>query len=215
MKPMRPVRAWLCLSLLALGGCSILSTGSREPVTIYSPDVRVTADPAWPQVAWQLTIVKPTASRLVDSPRINVRPVPAELQVYQGASWAQPATDMVEGTVLRAFEDSGRVAGVGRTSDGIRADYRLVLDLRRFESDYAGRPVPSATIELNAKLLHSTDQRVVGSRTFLVAQPATATDIASVAAAFELALQQSTQQLVGWTLQTGQPDALSTGAARR
>lgn len=207
MKPMRPVRAWLCLSLLALGGCSVLSTGSREPVTIFSPDVRVAPDANWPAVSWQLAIVKPTASRLVDSPRINVRPTPGELQVYQGATWAQPATDIVEGTVLRAFEDSGKIPGVGRTSDGIRADYRLVLDLRRFESDYAGQAVPSATVELNAKLLHSTDQRVVGSRTFLVARPAGTTDVAAVTQAFQQALQQATGELVGWTLQTGQQDA--------
>ncbi len=211
----RLLHACLCLSLVALGGCSILSTGSREPATIYSPDVRVTPDPAWPQVAWQLTIVKPSASRLVDSPRINVRPVPGELQVYQGASWAQPATDMVEGAVLRAFEDSQRIGGVGRSSDGIRADYRLVLDLRRFESDYAGQPLPSATVELNAKLLHSSDQRVVGSRTFLVATPAGATDVGSVAAAFEVSLRQVTHDLVGWTLQTGQQDAVSAADLRR
>jgi len=214
MKPMRSIFPGLCLSLLLLGGCSILSTGSRDPVTIFSPDVHVQADPAWPQVAWQLTIAKPTASRLVDSPRINVRPTPGELQVYQGASWAQPATDIVEGTVLRAFEDSGRINGVGRSSDGIRADYRLVLDLRRFEADYAGQPVPSATIELNAKLLHNVDQRVVASRTFLVARPAAATDVATVAGTFEQALQQATHDLVGWTLQAGQQDAANAGTRR-
>lgn len=207
----RPATVWLCLCLsaVALGGCSILSSGTREPATIFAPDVRVAPDPAWPQVTWQLTIVKPSASRLVDSPRINVRPTPPELQVYKGASWAQPATDMVEGTVVRAFEDSGRITGVGRASDGIRADYRLVLDLRRFESDYAGQALPSATIELSAKLLHSSDQRVVASRTFLVAKPASTTDVTAVAAAFEQALQQASHDLVGWTLQTGQQDALS------
>ena len=215
----RLVQACMCLclslSMVALGGCSLLSGSSRDPVTIYSPDVRVTPDPGWPQVAWQLTIVKPNASRLVDSPRINVRPVPGELQVYHGASWAQPATDMVESAVVRAFEDSQRIGGVGRSSDGIRADYRLVLDLRRFESDYAGQPLPSATVELNAKLLHSSDQHVVGSRTFLVATPASATDVGSVAAAFEVSLRQATHDLVGWTLLTGQQDAVSAGNVRR
>jgi len=211
----RLLLACLSLSLVALGGCSILSSGSRHPVTIYSPDVRVTPDAGWPQVAWQLTVVKPNASRLVDSPRINVRPVPGELQVYQGASWAQPATDMVENAVVRAFEDSQRISGVGRSSDGIRADYRLVLDLRRFESDYAGQAVPSATVELSAKLLHSADQRVVGARTFLVATPAGATDVASVAAAFEVSLRQVTHDLVGWTLLAGQQDAVSAGNVRR
>jgi len=215
MKPMRSISPWLLLPLLLLGGCSILSTGSREPVTIFAPDVHVQPDPSWPRVDWQLTLAKPNAARLVDSPRINVRPTPGELQVYQGASWAQPATDMLEGTVLRAFEDSGRIAGVGRSSDGIRADYRLLLDLRRFESDYAGQALPSATIEISARLLHNMDQRVVASRTFLVARPAAATDVASVAAAFEQAMQQATHDLVGWTLVSGQQDAAASNATRR
>ncbi|HEY0334257.1 MAG TPA: ABC-type transport auxiliary lipoprotein family protein [Stenotrophomonas sp.] len=217
MKSMRPLLPWLCLaSMLALTACSsLLGGGSRDPVTIYSPNVHVTPDAAWPHVTWQLTIVKPTASRLVDSPRINVRPVPGELQVYQGATWAQPATDIIEGTLLRAFEDSGRIEGVGRSSDGIRADYRLVTDLRRFESDYAGQALPSATIEINAKVLHSNDQRVVASRTFLVARPASATDVATVAATFEQALQQVAGEIVGWTLATGQRDTAQLGLPPR
>ena len=41
------------------------------------------------------------------------------------------------------------------------------MDLRRYEADYAGNAVPSATIELTTKLMHTTDQRIVASRTFL------------------------------------------------
>jgi len=216
MKPMSSLLSGLCLcSMLALSGCSLLGGGSRDPVTIYAPTVQVTPEASWPQVDWQLTIVKPTASRLVDSPRINVRPVPGELQVYQGATWAQPATDIVEGTLLRAFEDSGKIAGVGRSSDGIRADYRLVTDLRRFESDYAGQALPSATIELNAKLLHSNDQRVVASRTFRIVQPAGATDVGTVAGAFNPALEQAAREVVGWTLAAGQQDAARSGHPMR
>lgn len=217
MKPMRSFLTGLCAcSLLALAGCSsLLGGGSRDPVTIYSPDVHIQPQAAWPQVEWQLAIVKPTAARLVDSPRINVRPTPGELQVYRGATWAQPATDIVEGTLLRAFEDSGKIGGVGRTSDGIRADYRLVTDLRRFESDYAGQALPSATIELNAKLLHSNDQRVVASRTFVIAKPASATDVGAVTAAFEQALQQMAGDVVGWTLAAGQQDAARLGQTAR
>ncbi|MEE7547327.1 ABC transporter, partial [Xanthomonas sp. Kuri4-1] len=204
MKPMRMIRPWLCLSLLALAGCSVLTGGGKDPVTIYSPTVRVAPDPAWPQVGWQLSIVKPSAAAVVDSPRINVRPSPGELEVYRGVSWAQPATDLLEDTVVRAFEDSGKIGGVARLSTGIRSDYKLALDLRRFEADYAGQSVPAATIEVNAKLLHSTDQRVVASRTFLVARPATGTETAAVAGAFEQALARFTTDLVGWTLRAGQ-----------
>ncbi|SOU05984.1 ABC-type transport auxiliary lipoprotein family protein [Xanthomonas arboricola] len=209
MTAMRLLRPMLCVSLLALGGCSVLTGGDKKPATIYAPNVRIAPNPSWPQVSWQLSVSKPSAARVIDSPRINVRPTPGELQVYHGAGWAQPATDMLEDSVVRAFEDSGKIAAVARISTGIRSDYKLAIDLRRFESDYAGQSLPSATIELNAKLLHAADQRVVASRTFLVARPSSGTDTAAVAAAFEQAMTQVTTELVGWTLVTGQQDSQS------
>lgn len=193
--------------LLAVAGCSVLAGGDRQSTTIYAPQVRIQADPAWPQVSWQLAIAKPSAARLVDSPRINVRPTPGELEVYRGATWSQPATDMLEDTLLRGFEDSGRIAGVARIATGIRSDYKLTIDLRRFESDYRGTMLPAATIELNAKLIHSIDQRVVASRTFVTVEAAGSTATGDVAKAFESALQKASTELIGWTLLSGQADA--------
>ena len=209
MKAMRSLRLrpLTIVGLLALAGCSILGSGQRDPVTIYAPQPQVATDPSWPTVAWQLSVGKPTAPRVVDSPRIAVRPVPGELQVYKGASWSQPSTDLVEATVLRAFEDSGRIPAVARDGSGIRADYKLVMDLRRFESDYAGAATPSATIELTAKLMHASDQRIVASRTFLQVQPASGTEMAEVTSAFDLALGKLGAEVVGWVLVTGETDA--------
>lgn len=195
------------LALLLMTGCSVLGAGQRDPVTIYSPEPRLQADPSWPQVQWQLAVAKPSASRLVDSPRIGVRPVPGELQVYGGAVWAQPPTDLVEAHVVRMLEDSGKIRAVGRLATGLRADYRLVMDLRRFEADYAGGTLPLATIEINAKLMHNAEQRVVASRTFLQVQPAATTEIRSVASAFEEALSKITPGIAGWTLEQGEADA--------
>ncbi|MPS36889.1 MAG: ABC transporter [Stenotrophomonas sp.] len=192
--------------VLALAGCSVLASGDRHPITIYAPQARVAVDASWPRVDWQLAVAKPAAARLVDSPRINVRPTPGELEVYRGATWSQPATDMLEDALLRGFEDSGRIGAVARIATGIRSDYKLAIDLRRFEADYAGNARPAATIELNAKLIHSLDQRVVASRTFLVAEPAADTAVPSVATAFETALARTTTELIGWTLAAGQAD---------
>ncbi len=212
MKSMRYAPHFLAasLSLALLAGCSVLSSKQRDPVTIYAPVVKVAADPAWPSVSWQLAVSKPTAARVVDSARIGVRPVPGEIQVYKGVSWSQPSTDLVETTVLRALEDSGKIPAVARVGSGIRADYKLVMDLRRFESDYAGNAVPAATIEVTAKLLHATDQRIVASHTFLQVEPAAGTEVAQVAVAFEQALEKVGSQLVGWVLTTGEADARST-----
>jgi len=185
-----------------LAGCSILG-GSKAPSTIYAPDPRVAPDPAWPNVAWQLAIAHPDAARMIDSQRIAVRPTPGELQVYRGASWAKSPSDQVEDTVLHALEDSQKIAAVARKGSGLAADYTLLMELRRYDADYAGHAVPSATIEVNAKLLHSPDQEIVASHTFLQAVPATATDTASVARAFDAALGNIGGEIAGWTLNSG------------
>ena len=203
---LRRTTALAALGLLA--GCSLLGGGAqRDPVTIHAPRLAAQPDPSWPQVQWQLAIARPIASRLVDSPRMAVRPVPGELQVYRGSAWAQPATDMIEGSVLRVLEESGKITGVGRLSSGMRSDYRLLMDLRRFEADYRGGDLPVATIEVSASLIDSRDQRIVGRHTFLREQLASTTEVASVASAFDQALASIASEIAGWTLVQGQADA--------
>ena len=195
--------ALLLLAGLPLTGCSIIPDPKDAP-TIYAPEAKAEADPAWPSVAWQLATTRPGAARVLDSSRIAVSPVPGELQVYRGAAWAQSSTDMVESGVLRVLEESGKLAGVGRLATGLRADYRLLMDVRRFEADYAGAAVPSAVVEVSAKLLHASDQAVVGSRRFRHAQAASGTDAAVVADAFAQALRATSHDIAGWVLATGQ-----------
>ena len=200
----RPLRAAAVVALTLLAtACSILGPRS-EPGTIYAPDPRVEAAPAWPTVDWQLSLSRATAGSMTDSLRIAVRPSPNELQVYKGASWAKTPTSMVEDALLRALEDSGRIPAVARQGAGISADYKLVLDLRRFEADYtAGGSTPAATIELNAKLLHAPDQAVIAARTFLQAPAAASTAVPDVVVAFEQSLETLTGELAGWVLASG------------
>ena len=132
-----------------------------------------------------------------------MRPSPEEVQVYKGASWAKMPTDMVEDAVLRALEDSGKIPAVARQGSGIAADYKLVMDLRRFESDYAGGAMPNATIELHVNLVRTTDQGVVATRTFLQSVPAASTAVADVADAFSRGLGQMAHEVAGWVLASG------------
>ena len=210
---MKTIPALLVLALpLLLGACSVLGGGKPSHITIYSP--LPVSSPAgsdgWPQVDWQLAITKPSAERMIDSPRIAVRPQAQELQVYRGATWSMPATDLLEASVLRLLEDSGKAPGVARMSSGLRADYRLSLDIRRFEADYANQAVPQATIVVTAKLLHSQSQRVVASHTFSQAVPASGTALPQVIPAFEQALGQISHEIAGWSLVNGNRHTQST-----
>lgn len=203
---MKAFRILLPLLLLSCAACSIVGGGERDSISIYSPEVNVQPDPAWPTVTWSLVVARPTAARAIDSPRIMVRPAPGELQIYKGAAWSQPAPYMVQDAVLQTLEDSGRIGAVASSETGILGDYKLVMDVRRFEADYAGNAVPDAVIELNAKLVRMRGQNVVAARTFHVAQTAASAQTAQVAEAFTLALEQLTPQIVGWALSNGQSD---------
>ena len=190
-----------------LAGCGILG-GKKEAPTVFSPDPAVAADPAWPAVRWQLSTSLPTAPRMLDSARIAVSPVPGEFEVYKGALWARVPTEMVQDTLLRTLEDSGKIPAVARQGSGISADYRLVMDVRHFEASYnegsSNIGIPSAVVEVSAKLLHAPDQDVVGSRTFRSVQAAAGSDVSLVAEAFSQALGATSREMAGWVLTTGQ-----------
>lgn len=202
-RPLAPRRLIGAALLLALAGCSVLGDKPKERSTHYAPDPRVQADPSWPQANWQLSLTPPTAARMIDSLRIAVRPAPNELQVYKGANWAKPPGEMLQDALLRALEDSSRIGAVARQGSGIAADYKLVLDLRRFESDYAGEALPQATIEVSAKLLHNSDQRVAAARTFVQRQRAISTAVPDVVTAFDGALSALIRDMGGWILNSG------------
>ena len=203
------VRRWLAMSaaVLLLSGCSSILGGSKTPTTIYAPVTRAQAPADWPAVQWSLALGRSYGGRGADGLRIAVRPTPNELQVYKGAQWSRPPNEMLEEGILQTLEDSGRIATVARQGTGIGADYRLLLDVRRFEADYAGNSVPSATIEVTAKLLHVKTQQLAGSRTFLQARPASTTAVPDVVAAFEQALTAASREVAGWTLAMGEQHA--------
>ena len=187
-----------------LAGCGILP--KQETLALYRPEPAIAVDAAWPQANWQLQIARPYADAMHDSARILVRPQPGELQVYKGAAWTQPAPDLVLDTLVRAFADSGRFAGIARRGEGVSGQYELLLDLRRFESDYDGGATPGARIELGARLVHNADNRVIASRVFDVTVPADGTDVVQITRAFEQAIGDATTQLIGWTLSEGESD---------
>lgn len=190
-----------------LAGCSILP--EKQPIALYAPQPHVEADASWPRVEWQLLIPRPYADATLDSERILVRPQPGELQVYKGAAWTQAAPDLIHDALLRAFADSGRLPGVARRGEGINAQYELLLDLRRFESDYAGGATPTVRIELGARLVHNAENRVVANRAIVANVPADGTSVEAIARAFERGLGETTAEAIGWTLSEGERDRTS------
>jgi cholesterol transport system auxiliary component len=191
----------LATALLA-SSCSILP--KREPVTIYQPVRSATPVHAdWPQVKWSLLVSRPVAGTQIDSERISVQPAPGTVQVYKGAAWTDAAPDLLHMSLLKGFEDSQRILSVSRSGGGVRGEYQLLTELRRFESVYAQPGQPRATIEVYARLVHTSDGRVVAARNFIGEEPAAGEDVGTVVDAFSRVLDRTTGEIVGWTLRSG------------
>lgn len=198
------------LPLLALLAACMPFAPTRSAAEIYSPQLDPQADPSLPRVTWQLVVSRPIAGQLMDSNRILVRPRPGQLQVYAGAVWSDSAPSLVQGAIVKAFEDSGKILAVGRPGGGLRADYTLTLELRAFEAVYEDpRQSPEVRVEVHAKLLHAGSNQVLGARTFRASQASADTSIASAAAAFGPPMTRVIDELVAWTLTVGEANAQS------
>jgi cholesterol transport system auxiliary component len=183
-----------------LGACSIL--GGAEPITILDPSAKVAPGADWPQARWSLLVPRPIAIQALDSERIVVRPTPGALQVYKGAVWSETAPDLVHTSLLRAFEDSGKILSVARPGGAVRGDFQLTSELRAFDSIYEGA-TPDAVVELHARLVRTTDGKAVAAKTFRISESATGTEVGSVSEAFSRALAKLDGEVVAWTLQQG------------
>ena len=189
---------------LPLFACGILP--KKVSTQVFAPQVHVAPDPAWPQVAWQLAVARPSAIDMIDSRRIAVSPTAGQIQVYKGVAWDDTVPDIVQSALVETFEDSGRIAAVSRMIGGTHADYVLHTDLRDYQAVYKDpKGPPQVVVTIRARLTDAVSNRIVTSNTFHQEAPAVSTSVRDVAAAFDTALSATVHDVVGWTLAAAPP----------
>lgn len=206
MKLKQMTKALLALFLLSILSACITLIDEPPVITTYA--LQADAEPlaTWPSVPWSLTIVRPNSNNFLDSNRISVRPEPNILQVYQGANWLDALPDMVQLNLVESFENSGKIKSISRQNSGVPAEVALLLDIRKFESAYAtGGKIPTAQIQIHAKVLEYPSNRVIASKTFNSEIAPASKEIPDLIIAFEQGLKSINQEIVGWTLANGHP----------
>jgi cholesterol transport system auxiliary component len=192
--------AILGLAAALLAACSPLG-GPRTEFRVFSPASVVTPDAAWPDAGWQLTVMAVASNPVLDSTRIMVRPSAHQVQTYRGVRWADRSQELLETAVVRAFEESGRLAAVGRMANTARGDFALFMEVRAFEIVYIGGQ-PEALIEVQANLVQLRGGGVA-SRRFRHAVSGTSVEIDPMVEAFSEAMSAMSSEVVGWTLVEG------------
>jgi cholesterol transport system auxiliary component len=198
------LRAALLALAVGVGGCAAALTS--PPARLYTLTPAAPADPALPQVGWQLLVETPVAPAGLDTPRIAVARTPTSIDYFADVSWTDRAPSMVQGVLIESFEDSGRIVSVGRDTAALRSDFVLKTDLRDFQAEYTS---PTATnpdrvrVRLAAKLVAMPRRTIEAGETFEAVVPVQGSGFGPVVEAFDTALRQVMGQLVAWTLRKG------------
>ncbi|MBZ5758233.1 ABC-type transport auxiliary lipoprotein family protein [Rhizobium sp. VS19-DR104.2] len=147
----------------------------------------------------QILVPAPTALSAIDSNQIVVRVSGSELQYLAKAQWSDKLSRMVQSKLVEAFENSGKVGGVGVPGQGLAIDYQVVTDIRAFEIDTTKQ---AAVVEISAKILNDKTGTVRKQDVFRVAVPTTGTTNDAYVKSLDRAFASVSAQIVDWTLKS-------------
>lgn len=196
--------AALAAAALWLAGCTGLATlgAVTEPIDLYDLTPKSTYPAELPEVTAQLVVDEPTAASSVNTDRIAVKPNPFQVQYFPRARWVDRAPLMVQTRLVESFENTGKVASVGRQAIGLTSDFTLVSELREFQA-LAGAAADGSIrvqVQLNVKIVQEPQGLIVASRSFGDEVPADSDAILDVVAAFDRALGRTMREAVIWTV---------------
>ena len=128
--PARAARlALLVVAATLLSSCSLGKSITADEYATYALEFELERG-AGERLPWQLGIEQPEAPDALASARIATRESDGSYGVLKGVRWSERAPELVQSALVRTFEDSGRLLGVGRTSAVLRSDFVLQTELR-------------------------------------------------------------------------------------
>ena len=194
---------WFGLSLpvLAIAGCQL--PGSGPPPREFRVTQKSTFPEDLPHVDWSLVVERPNADRSVDTPRI-ARTSGVEIEYYAGAAWIDRPPVMIEPLIIQSFRSSKAIDVVADRGSNFRPDYLLQTDITAFEAMETASGPPDVRVAMAATLIRMPRREVVGTTGIDHTVTAQASDLESIAVAFDEALGKVLKDLVGWTLRMGE-----------
>lgn len=189
--------ALIALAALLSSCVSVLPEAPPPSARWQIRDVAIEA--AGEPVAWTLGLEDPTATRDYDTTKIAVTRAPGRIEYFSDGEWTDRAPRLIGAALLRSFENSGRIKGVGTRVTLPVSKYILQTDLRRFEADVTKRP---STVEA-AIYVRLTNGRsmVYAARLFQATEPAGSGKGPDAASALERAYARLQREIVAWTFE--------------
>ncbi len=199
---MRPLIGLMLLSLT--GACAAISAigDAAEAPDVYDLRPAPVTFVASGAGTRELVIEEPNTGGALDTDRILIRPNPLQAQYLPRARWSDETPALIQGQLLRAFEDARALRYVGRRPLGLTGDIALISELTDFQAELLPQGGAQVRMRLSARLVREDDASIRGARVFETVVPAASLDTLNLVAAFDAAAAQLVPEVTAWTLQT-------------
>ena len=144
----------------------------------------------------QLVVNDPTAVVAFETQKILVRQASGERGPMDNAQWSDSIPKLIQARMIQSFENA-KYLRVGRPTDGITADFQLLIDIRSFQVVMS--PEPGVDVEFGAKIL-GEGGRIVDARIFHATAPVAKLEPVPAVASFNQAFGNATTDLVMWAV---------------
>jgi phospholipid/cholesterol/gamma-HCH transport system substrate-binding protein len=142
-----------------------------------------------------VALPEPSALMSLNTDKVLVRQATGETTTLNGVQWSDSLPALFQAKVLASFENAGFLNTVLRQTEGVEADYRLLIEIRSFQILMS--PGPTAAVEFSARVAPENG-RPIGARMFTASMPAKSTEPAALIAALDDAFVTATTDLVVW-----------------
>lgn len=180
----------------ALSGCAVLGGGS-EPLDTYVLAAPIPLSSGPRRSRAQILVNEPLALKSLDGQNIVIKPAAGSIEFLSGAQWADRLPRVMQARLVEAFQQSGRIGGVGRPGEGLAIDYQIQVEIRSFDVRLDGGD--RANVELYVKLLNDRNGVVRRERVFASTVPVAGTGNAAYVAALDNAFARAAAEIVDWT----------------
>jgi len=193
-------RSWIKGTVIALPLTALILSGCGTAAKNDTYDLSAAVDGDGPAAkSRQILIASPTALRALDSEQIVIRVSSSEIQYLSRAQWGDKLPRIVQSKLVEAFENSGKLGGVGMPGQGLAIDYQVVTDIRSFEIDASSGN--QAVVEISAKILNDRNGSVRAQKVFRATAPAGGDNVGFVKG-LDRAFSTVVSEIVSWTLRS-------------
>lgn len=184
---------------LLLASCvSVLPEAAPASARYQVTDVTIDAGDRAP-VSWTLGIEEPEATLAYNTAKIALSREPARVEYYAGGEWVDRAPRLFGAALVRSFENTGVIRGVGNRVALPISTYALQTDMRKLTITHQNGAL-TADVAVFARLTNGRSV-IHASKLFSASEPVSADSAGAAATALNSGLEQIQRELVEWTFE--------------